>query len=130
MNSTPAHILLIEDSDTQALKLTLELEEEGWQVTRVATGEEGITFLNEQLPDLVLVDYFLPGMQGDAFCRQVRMKPSARRLPLLVLTESESTAPQAWVRDSGASDYLSKSTSFEILRARIERLIEIARARG
>lgn len=130
MNVTPAHILLIEDSDTQAMKLTFELEEEGWQVTRVATGEEGLQFLTDQVPDLVLVDYFLPGMQGDAFCRQARMKPNGRRLPLLILTETDSTAPQAWVRDSGANDYLSKSTDFEILRARIERMIDISRSRG
>lgn len=128
-SASPAHILLVEDSETQALKFQLLLEDSGYQVSRVASAEAGLEFLNQQIPDLVVVDYFLPGMQGDAFCRMVRIKAQTKTLPLLVLTEVESDAPKLWLLDSGASDYLSKSESFEILHERISGLLRKRRHR-
>jgi DNA-binding response OmpR family regulator len=128
MNMTPAdkHILLIEDSDTQALKFMILLEDEGWTVSRAATAEEGLEFLNQLIPDLIVVDYFLPGMHGDAFCRQVRMKAATRHVPLLMLTAADSSATEVQGLDSGADDYLPKSEDFEVLRLRIHALLRKA----
>lgn len=122
MSIADKHILLIEDSDTQALKFTLFFEDEGWFVTRAATAEEGLEFLNQLMPDLIVVDYFLPGMHGDAFCRQVRMKAATRHVPVLMLTAADSSATEVQGLDSGADDYLPKSEDETILLLRIHSL--------
>lgn len=125
MNTENAHILLVEDSNTQAIKLMMILEEEGWKISRVSTAEEGLDFLNQEIPNLILVDYYLPGMHGDAFCRQVRMKSNSatRHIPLLMLTSAESDAAQVQGLDSGADDYLSKSEDLDVLILRIRALL-------
>lgn len=123
------HILIVEDSDTQALKLSLIFEDEGWESSRVATAEAALEFLNQRLPDLVVVDYFLPGMHGDAFCRQVRMRSSTRHLPLLMLTAADSESTQVRLLDSGADDYLPKTEDFEVLLLRIQSLLRKSQPR-
>ncbi len=114
------HVLLIEDSETQAVRLTLELEDEGFKVSRVSSAEQGREFLQQELPDLLIVDYFLPGIHGDAFCRQVRLRPETRHLPLLILTSETSNLTQVHLLDSGADDYVPKSADFDVLLARIQ----------
>ena len=70
-------ILLIEDSDTQALLFQIMLEEAGMAVHRVASAEAGLEYLQAHRPALAVVDYHLPGMQGNEFCRMIR-DPSGR----------------------------------------------------
>lgn len=123
MTDSSKHILLIEDSETQAIKVMFLLEEQGWTVSRAATAEEGLDFLNQMIPDLIVVDYFLPGMQGDAFCRQVRMKAATRTVPMLMLTASDSSTTEVQGLDSGADDYLPKSEDHEVLLLRIQALL-------
>lgn len=124
MSAEQAHILLIEDSETQALKLMMQLEEEAdLRVSWVPHAEAGLSFLNETLPDLIVLDYFLPGMQGDAFCRMVRIRRATKAVPILMLTAAENDAPRRWLLDSGADDYLPKSEPFEVLLTRLRALL-------
>lgn len=129
VGSKVPHILIVEDSDTQAMKLSLIFEDEGWESSRVATAEAALEFLNQRLPDLVVVDYFLPGMHGDAFCRQVRMRSATRHLPLLMLTAADSESTQVQLLDSGADDYLPKTEDFEVLLLRIQSLLRKSQPR-
>lgn len=119
----PAHLLVIEDSETQAVRLMLEFEAEGFTVSRVATAEQGLVFLQDQLPDLLIVDYFLPGMRGDAFCRQIRLHPRTRQLLLLMLTAESSPLTQVQLLDSGADEYVPKSEDFQVLLLRVQALL-------
>src|SRR5258705_12889046 len=66
-------VLIVEDSETQALKLQLMLEGEGCSVVWSSTAEEALEELNRNVPDLVIVDYYLPGVRGDEVCRRIRM---------------------------------------------------------
>src|SRR3546814_10974110 len=84
MTCEQSDILLVEDSQTQALKLSLLLEAEGLAVHRVASGEEALEHLGRCRPDLVIVDYHLPGMHGDALCRLLRQNAAQDTLPLLL----------------------------------------------
>lgn len=122
-NPPRGHLLLVEDSDTQAMKLTFQLEDADWKVSRVADAEAGLEFLNRELPDLIVIDYLLPGIRGDAFCRQVRMKAATRHIPLLMLTSETSDSAQIQGLDSGADDYLPKSADFEVLLLRMQVLL-------
>lgn len=120
-------VLLIEDSDTQALLFTDVLESAGMEVGRVPTAEEGLQHLRSNRPDLVIVDYHLPGLQGDEFCRLIRANSSTDMIPLLILTDdSESDAEQHGL-NCGADDYVAKSNDSDVLLARIDLVMRKAR---
>ena len=73
--SVAPHILIVEDSPTQAERLRHALEQEGWTVTWAASVEPAWAEMSRRRPDLMIVDFHLPGMLGDEFCRRVRMNP-------------------------------------------------------
>ncbi|HEX4346900.1 MAG TPA: response regulator [Vicinamibacterales bacterium] len=118
-----SHILIIEDSLTQALKLQLMLENEGCEVECASTAEEAIEALNKSVPDLVIVDYHLPGVRGDEVCRRIRMNMSTRGIAILMLTAEETDAAELHGLESGADDYISKSVDDDILMLRIRGLL-------
>jgi two-component system NtrC family sensor kinase len=126
----PSQILIVEDSETQALQLRFLLEEEGWGVVRAATAESALEELNRQLPALIVADYHLPGMQGDELCRKVRMNVNTRGIPILMLTADEASAGEPAGLDSGADDYLAKSVAPDILVLRVRALLRNSDARS
>ena len=143
--SSPGHILIVEDSDTQAMRLRLYLEAAQWIVTRAATGkevrellhlpapecyEEEVGTLPEPRFDLVLLDYHLPDTSGDVLCREIRAWDHTRQLPILMLTGSERQETELETLRSGADDYVSKSIGIEIVLARLNALLQKARARA
>src|SRR5271155_4822185 len=104
-------IVVVEDSETQALRLRLLLEEQGWQVSAAGAAEAALAALGDPLPDLILCDYHLPGMRGDEFCRRVRMNLSTRGIPILMITASAPDTAEIPSLQSGADGYVSKSES-------------------
>ncbi len=118
-----SRILVVEDSDTQALKLQLMLENEGCEVVCAATAERAIEELNQSVPDLVIVDYHLPGVRGDEVCRRIRMNMSTRGIAILMLTAEETDAAELHGLESGADDYISKSVDDDILMLRVRGLL-------
>ena len=116
-------ILIVEDSETQAMQLMFLLETEGWVVTRAASGEAALEELNRSTPALMIADYHLPGIRGDELCRRVRMNVQTRGIPILMLTAEEASGSEMAGLDSGADDYVSKSISPEILVLRVRALL-------
>lgn len=116
-------ILLIEDSETQALLFQAMLEDAGMSVHRVASAEAAIEYLKGNRPSLAVVDYHLPGMQGNEFCRIVRDNSSTDSIPLLVLTDDSHADAERYVLDWGADDYVAKSKDIDFLLARIDLLL-------
>ena len=114
-------LLLVEDSETQALELRLFLEAQGFAVERCATAEAALDHLNTRLPDLVIADHHLPGMNGDEFTRQMRLSLRTRTLPVLMLTGARDGERQGL--DSGADAYVAKSADRDILTLRIRALL-------
>lgn len=128
MGEHRSHIVLVEDSASQALKLISLLEAEGWLVTWVSTAEEAFVTLRDKRPDLVLLDYYLPGMRGDEVCRRIRMHVDSRSLPIVILTAQEDKELQGL--DSGADDFILKSGNPEYLLLRVRTLLQKARPEG
>src|SRR5271154_4033567 len=126
----PIRIVVVEDSETQAFKLRLLLEEQGWQVTVAGAAEAALAGLGDPLPDLIIVDYHLPGMRGDEFCRRIRMNLNTRGIPILMMTSSAPRAAEIQSLESGADGYVSKSESVELLIVRIRALLRKAPAQG
>jgi two-component system NtrC family sensor kinase len=119
-------IVVVEDSETQAFKLRLLLEEQGWQVSVAGTAEAALAALSDPLPDLILVDYNLPGMRGDEFCRRMRMSLSTRGIPILMMTSASPETAEIQSLESGANSYVSKLENPEILLLRIRALLREA----
>jgi CheY-like chemotaxis protein/nitrogen-specific signal transduction histidine kinase len=126
---TPAHILIVEDSETQALLLQSTLEGEGWTVSHALTAEAALDLLNAGLPDLLIADYYLPGMNGGELCRNVRMNLHTRHLPILMLTSEGTQENELQGLDSGADDYIPKSTDTDLLLLRVRFLLKKSRPR-
>lgn len=122
----PARILLVEDSETQALELRLFLEANGFGVFRCASAETALDALNEAQPDLVVADYHLPGMNGDELIRQMRLSLRTRALPVLMLTGGNGGERQGL--ESGADAYLPKSADRDLMILRIRALLRERRA--
>jgi two-component system NtrC family sensor kinase len=119
-------ILIVEDSETQALKLCFLLEEEGWEVVCAATAELALEELNQRIPALIIVDYHLPGMKGDELCRKVRLNVATRGIPIVMLTSEETSESEPAGLDSGADDYVSKSVGPGLLLLRVRALLRNA----
>ena len=130
MTEAPAQILIVEDSETQALQLRYLLEEQGWEVTHAPTSESALESLNRYLPALIIADYHLPGIRGDELCRRVRMNVDTRAIPILMLTVEEGHGSEPAGLDSGADDYVSKSVAPEILLLRVRALLRTSGTRA
>ena len=121
MSGSP--ILLVEDSETQALQMQRFLERHGFAAIRTATAELALEALNETLPALVIADYHLPGMNGDELVRQIRLNSRTRAIPVLMLTEAQEGDLERQGLESGADAYVPKSAGHELLLLRIRALL-------
>jgi two-component system NtrC family sensor kinase len=116
-------ILLVEDSETQALQMRRLLEGEGFTVQRAATAEAALEALNGALPDLVIADYHLPAMNGDELVRRVRLNHRTRAIAVLMLTEARERELERQGLESGADAYVPKSAGQDLLLLRIRALL-------
>lgn len=119
-----AHITIIEDNPAVAESLTVGLEREGYRVTWKATGEEGVEFVRQHNPHLVILDVRLPDGNGFDFCR--RMRALKLRQPILMLTVSREEVDKVLGLEMGADDYMTKPYSLNELRSRIRALLRRA----
>src|ERR1700738_224623 len=121
-----ANILIVEDEEPLTTLLRYNLEAEGYDVDAVARGDEADTRLRETAPDLIVLDWMLPGLSGIELCRRLRARPQTQSLPIIMLTArgEESGRGRAWA--TGADDYLVKPFSVPELLARIRALLRRA----
>lgn len=122
MNAIP-RVMLIEDSPTQAERLRAQLAAAQLDVAHVSSAEAAFEQLGSVRPDIIVVDYHLPGRNGDEFCREIKSNVNTRAIPVLMLTVDDSDAAQMRGLGSGADDYVAKSADPDILRARIAALL-------
>ncbi len=83
-----ARILIVEDEEPLTMLLRYNLEAEGYEVDTAARGDEADTKLKEATPDLVVLDWMLPGLSGIELCRRLRARPETRQLPIIMLTRA------------------------------------------
>lgn len=123
VENPPKRILLVEDSPTQAARLSRFLADDGLEIVRATSAEMALRQLETNRPDVILLDNYLPSMSGNEFCREIRLNVNTRAIPVLMLTSEEGDAAQMRGLASGADDYVVKSVDPEILRARIYALL-------
>lgn len=112
-----SHILLIEDEVKLARFVELELSYEGYQVSVAHDGFAGLTAARELHPDLVVLDWMLPGLSGLEICR--RLRSTGDQVPIVLLTAKDEVSDRVAGLDAGADDYVVKPFSIEELLARV-----------
>ncbi len=114
------HILVIEDEQKIADFLRRGLSYEGYQVQTAADGETGLKTARDNMPDLVILDIMLPGLDGLEVARRLR---AGGDIPIIMLTAKDAVSDRVKGLDSGADDYLVKPFAFEELLARVRALL-------
>jgi len=112
-----SHILVVEDEGKLAQFMKLELEYEGYEVTVANDGLGGLGTAREMTPDLILLDWMLPGISGLEICR--RLRQTGDKVPIILLTAKDEVSDRVAGLDAGADDYIIKPFSIEELLARI-----------
>ncbi|MFB6275748.1 MAG: response regulator transcription factor [Halothece sp.] len=112
-----SQILIVEDETKLAQFIELELKSEGYEVITATNGFDGLTQARESSPDLLILDWMLPGISGLEICQRLRQTGSM--VPVIILTAKDETSDRVAGLDAGADDYVVKPFSVEELLARI-----------
>ncbi len=123
MTGQSAQILIVEDEEPLSLLLRYNLEADGYNVETVARGDDADTWLREKLPDLIVLDWMLPGLSGIELCRRLRSRQETKALPIIMLTARGEESERVRGLATGADDYVVKPFSVPELLARVRALL-------
>jgi two-component system phosphate regulon response regulator PhoB len=121
-------VLVVEDEAAITTLLRYNLEKQGYRVAEAADGEEALTRIQEQQPDIVLLDWMLPLLSGIEVCRQIRRKPATRDLPVIMVTARTEDHDAVRGLNIGADDYITKPFNIDALLARVRALLRRSNA--
>jgi two-component system phosphate regulon response regulator PhoB len=119
-------VLVVEDDESLAELLTYNLEQAGYGVELAATGDDALLAVAERPPQLIVLDWMLPGISGIELCRRFRARPETRSIPVIMLTARAEEADRVRGLATGADDYVTKPFSVAELMARIQALLRRA----
>jgi two-component system phosphate regulon response regulator PhoB len=122
-----ARILIVEDEEPLTMLLRYNLEAEGYEVEIEARGDDAELRLKENAPDLIVLDWMLPGLSGIELCRRLRARAETERLPIIILTARGEESERVRGLATGADDYIVKPFSVPELVARIRALLRRAK---
>ncbi|HWU61575.1 two-component system phosphate regulon response regulator PhoB [Rhizobium aquaticum] len=120
-------ITVVEDEEALSVLLRYNLEAEGYEVETILRGDEADIRLQEQVPDLVILDWMLPGVPGIELCRRLRARPTTERLPIIMLTARGEESERIRGLSTGADDYVVKPFSTPELMARVKAMLRRAK---
>ncbi|HET9034314.1 MAG TPA: response regulator [Dokdonella sp.] len=118
-----AHIFIIDDSPTDVRVFTTLLEKAGHRVSSAASAEEGIVAVKREIPDLVLMDVIMPGMNGFQATRDLSRDAGTGHIPILIVTTKSMETDRVWGLRQGARDFLTKPVDAKSLLQRIDNLL-------
>src|SRR3979411_2246734 len=121
-----ANILIVEDEEALTLLLRYNLEADGYEVETVPRGDEADLLLKEGTPDLIILDWMLPGLSGIELCRRLRARPETRQLPIIMLTARGEESERGRGLARVAAAYIVKPFSVPELLARVNALLRRA----
>jgi predicted signal transduction protein with EAL and GGDEF domain/FixJ family two-component response regulator len=123
-------VLLVDDDEVNLLLTSLALREHGFAITEATSGERALELLTGWLPDVVVLDALMPGLDGFQTCRALRALPGFESLPVLMLTGLDDDASITRAYEAGATDFFVKSTQWSLLGGRLRYLLRSARTRA
>jgi two-component system phosphate regulon response regulator PhoB len=120
-------ILIVEDEEPLTMLLRYNLEAAGYEVEAAGRGDEAEVRLKERIPDLVILDWMLPGISGIELCRRLRARDGTAQIPILMLTARGEEDERIRGLATGADDYVVKPFSLPELMARVRALLRRTR---
>jgi two-component system, OmpR family, phosphate regulon response regulator PhoB len=120
-------VMIVEDEEALSLLLRYNFEAEGYLVETIARGDEAEARLRETLPDLLVLDWMLPGLSGIELCRRLRQRGDTENLPIIMLTARGEESERVRGLATGADDYVVKPFSVPELLARVRALLRRAK---
>jgi twitching motility two-component system response regulator PilH len=118
-----AKILIVDDSPTETYKLREILERHGHSVIEAANGADGVAVARAEMPDLVLMDVVMPGLNGFQATRQLTKGSDTAHIPIIIVTTKDQETDRVWGQRQGAKDYLTKPVDEEVLMRTVERML-------
>ncbi len=118
-----AKVLIIDDSPTEVHIFSKMLEKAGYQVVVAMDGKEGIAKAKEEMPDLILMDVIMPGLNGFQATRKIHRNASTKHIPNIMVTTKDQDTDREWGMRQGAMDYLVKPVNTAILAEKLKALI-------
>ncbi|HEY0817757.1 MAG TPA: response regulator, partial [Rhizobacter sp.] len=122
-------VLLVDDDEVNLLLTAIALRERGFSITEATSGERAIQLLADWLPDVVVLDALMPGLDGFQTCAELRNLPGFESLPVLMLTGLDDDASITRAYEAGATDFFVKSTQWSLLAGRLRYLLRSSRTR-
>ena len=119
----PVQVLVVEDEPAIQELVAVHLEHAGHAVMQALDAERAAHMIRERLPDLIILDWMLPGMSGPDFARKLRADERTRAIPLIMLTARGAEADKVAGLEAGADDYVTKPFSPRELMARIKAVL-------
>jgi two-component system phosphate regulon response regulator PhoB len=119
----PLRIMIVEDEEPLLELLRYNFERAGYAVDTVSDGQHVEARLEKSVPDVLIVDWMLPGLSGIELCWRLRRRPATRSLPLMMLTARSEEPDRVRAIKAGADDYIVKPFSVGELIARVEALL-------
>ncbi len=113
------HVLIIEDEPAQREVLSYNLSAEGYRVSTAADGEKGLLSVEEDAPDMIVLDWMLPHVSGIEICRQLKARSETRNIPIIMLSARSEEVDKVRGLETGADDYVVKPYTVAELMARV-----------
>lgn len=123
---TMTHVLLVDDEEALRASLSYALIKEGYKVTTAADGQSALKLFHKEVPDVIILDLMLPGIDGMELCWRIR---AFSKVPILMLTAKDQPIDKVWGLEAGADDYITKPFNTRELLARIKAVLR-GRAAG
>jgi len=120
---TTSKILVVDDEEDILELIRYNLEKDGYQVFTAQTGETALETVKSEIPDLVLLDLMLPGVDGIEVCRQINSNSATRHIPVIMLTAKSEQMDVVIGLEIGADDYITKPFSPRVLLARVKAML-------
>jgi two-component system phosphate regulon response regulator PhoB len=124
---TMARVLVVEDEPALAQLLAYNLDSAGFEARTAGDGDEALAMIEERLPDLVLLDWMLPGTSGLEICRRLRRRPETANVPIIMLTARAEEPDRLRGLETGADDYIVKPFSIAEVIARVRTVLRRVR---
>ena len=119
-----AAILVVDDEEMIRSVLRLTLVHAGYDVTEAENGEDALSKVEEESPDLILLDVMMPGMDGFAVCERLRQRPDTADLPIIMLSARSDSRSRQEGRRVGATKYLTKPLEVNKLLQHVEEALK------
>lgn len=120
-------ILLVEDEPAQREVMSYNLTAEGYRIALAGDGDEAMMLVDEEPPDLIVLDWMMPGLSGIEVCRRLKARPETRAIPVIMLSARSDEPDLLRGLEIGADDYMTKPYSVAELIARIHAHLRRAR---